>query len=365
MITWSSYGQDAQEVLGRLRAAVRRLGVGQGDEFRVNSTTDGDQQYSSVAMDAVGNFFITWSSHQKGKSGWGIFGRQYLADGRDLGEEMRIDTSSHKDQSHPTVAMDSYGHAVVVWSGHGAADKSGVFMQRFDLTHTDLADGVFHDFGPEAHDHDHDDDAQGQQSPTHFAEPDLDLIRDVASAVGSRGARRNRVPLPDRPGFSWWRARRPHDGHRGSEGRRRLKTGRRASRPVIGILGSGPHESARTDSTPSIDLVTPHGASRVEVSSQGHSPGARAARGPQSPRRDRHGRPDRPHLRGGAERHLGPRPGCRQRGPDAGSRRRGAHRRRARGRRRCGLVPLHPGSPGDRGPLGGGVGRRSLARRAS
>ena len=42
---------------------------------------------------------------------------------------------------------------------------------------------------------------------------------------------------------------------------------------MIGILGSGPHESARTDSAPSIDLVAPHGTSRVEESSQGHSPG--------------------------------------------------------------------------------------------
>jgi hypothetical protein len=169
-------------------------------------------------MDEVGNFFITWSSNQGGNTGWGIHGRQYLADGRSRGEEMRIDTSSHKDQSHSTVAVDSYGHAVVVWSGHGTADKSGVFMQRFDLTHTDLANGFIHSFEPDGHDHD--DDAGNHPSRTHFAEPDLELIRDVASEVGRRGARRNLVPLRDRPGFLWWRAGRRHDGHRGSEGRR-------------------------------------------------------------------------------------------------------------------------------------------------
>ena len=119
-----------------------------GGEFRVNSTTDGDQQYPSVAMDEVGNFFITWSSNQEGNTGWGIYGRQYLADGRCLGEEIRIETSSHKDQSHSTVELDDYGRAVVVWSGQGDADKSGVFMQRFDLTHTDLANGVIHSSNP-------------------------------------------------------------------------------------------------------------------------------------------------------------------------------------------------------------------------
>ncbi|MEJ7638484.1 MAG: hypothetical protein WKF75_11050 [Singulisphaera sp.] len=163
-------------------------------------------------MDKVGNFFITWSSNQGGHTGSGIYGRQYLADGRSRGEEIRIDSSSFKDQAHSTVAVDDYGHAVVVWSGNETADKSGVFMQRFDLTHTDLADGVCDAFEPDGHDHDHD--ARGQQPQTHFAEPDLDLIRDVASAVGSRGARGNHVRLPDRAGFPWWRAGRRLEGHR-------------------------------------------------------------------------------------------------------------------------------------------------------
>ena len=75
-----------QRVWRRLRPAVQRPASAQGGEFRVNTTTAEDQQYSSVAMDADGDFVVTWSSNQKGKAGSGIYRRQYLADGRDLGE---------------------------------------------------------------------------------------------------------------------------------------------------------------------------------------------------------------------------------------------------------------------------------------
>ena len=212
VIIWSSKGQDERKSWGVYAQRFDASGEEQGGEFRVNSTTDGDQKDSSVAMDDAGNFFVSWSSNQRGTTGWGIFGRQYRADGRSQGEEIQIETSSSQDQVHSTVAVDSYGHAVVVWSGNGTADKSGVFMQRFDLTRTDLADGISDFLESEGHDHDHD--AQRQQSKSHFAEPDLDLISDVASAVESRGARGNRVRLLDRPGFPWWGARRRLVGHR-------------------------------------------------------------------------------------------------------------------------------------------------------
>jgi hypothetical protein len=212
VVTWSSQGQDARKSWGVY--ARRYDASGPGEEFRVNDTTDGDQRYSSVAMDEVGNFFITWSSDQRGHAGWGVYGRQYLADGRVRGEEMRIDTTTFKDQMHSTVAVDEYGHAVVVWSGGGVGDRSGVFMQRLDLTHTDIADGVIDDFEPEGVDHDHD--AQEPHTRTHSPEPDLDLISDVASTVAGRDSLAGRNRSQGRRGSPWWRAGRRLGGRRGS-----------------------------------------------------------------------------------------------------------------------------------------------------
>ena len=214
VVTWSSNGQDGRKSWGVYAQRFDASGREQGGEFRVNSTTDG-RPAILLGGDGQGRELLHHLVEQPGRQyGLGHLRAPVPGGRKGPGEEIRIETSSYKDQSHSTVAVDSYGHAVVVWSGHGTADKSGVFMQRFDLTHTDLADGISDCFEPEGHDHDHDHDARGQQSRAHFAEPDLDLISDVASAVGSRGARRNRVRLPDRPGSPWWRARRRLEGHR-------------------------------------------------------------------------------------------------------------------------------------------------------
>ncbi len=213
VITWSSFGQDARKSWGVYAQRFDAAGGEDGGEFRVNSSTEDDQRYSSVAMDKVGNIFITWSSNRRGNTGWGIFGRQFRADGGALGEEMRIETSSLKDQSHSTVVVDDHGHAVVVWSGHGAADKGGVFMQRFELTHTARVDGFTACLGTAGDDHDHDLDAWGQQSRTQFAEPDLDLISDVAAAIASRDSRRNQERSPDRQGSTRWSGGQRIEGH--------------------------------------------------------------------------------------------------------------------------------------------------------
>ena len=40
------------------------LGGSDGNVFQVNTVAEGDQQHSSVAMDADGDFIITWESFQ-------------------------------------------------------------------------------------------------------------------------------------------------------------------------------------------------------------------------------------------------------------------------------------------------------------
>jgi hypothetical protein len=238
VVSWSSYGQDARNSWGvyaqRFDAAGDRL----GGEFRVNSATDNDQRSSSVAMDDAGNFFITWSSRQQHQQGGSLYGRQYRSDGTPLGGEIQIETTS-RGRVHSTVTMDNYGHAVVVWSGNSIGDESGVFMQRLNLTHTDLAEGISDHFEPDGHNHDHDHDAQEQQSGTRFAEAELDLVSDVASSVGGRGARGNHSGFAEHLGFHRNRVRRSFEGHRRSRGE--AVRGPTRSRPVVAatdILGT-------------------------------------------------------------------------------------------------------------------------------
>ena len=85
VITWWSSGQDG----GGWGVYARRFshtGAAQGPEFRVNTTTAGDQKYSSVAMDGSCNFMITWSSYGQDGGGWGVYGQQYGAAGQRIGQ---------------------------------------------------------------------------------------------------------------------------------------------------------------------------------------------------------------------------------------------------------------------------------------
>src|SRR5262245_14982181 len=62
-----------------------------GGEFQVNTYTGSQQATPSVAMDANGNFVITWHSDQDG-SGTGIYAQRYDSDGNPMGGEFRVNT---------------------------------------------------------------------------------------------------------------------------------------------------------------------------------------------------------------------------------------------------------------------------------
>ena len=53
--------------------------------FMVNTTTADVQEYSAVAMDADGDFVITWQSLNQDGSGYGIYAQRYDSAGNPLG----------------------------------------------------------------------------------------------------------------------------------------------------------------------------------------------------------------------------------------------------------------------------------------
>jgi large repetitive protein len=112
---WASENQDggASGIFGQ-RYSIG--GIPLGPEFRVNTYTTDEQAYPSIASDTSGNFVVVWSS--RGQDGWddGIFGQRYDASGSPLGAEFRVNTSTYFDQRRPSVATDSSGNFVVVWS---------------------------------------------------------------------------------------------------------------------------------------------------------------------------------------------------------------------------------------------------------
>jgi large repetitive protein len=136
-----SFGQDgpSDDVMGQRYAGS---GTPLGPEFRVNSYTTGDQFSPEVASDTAGNFVVVWGDSGQDGSGSGVFGQRYAASGTPLGQEFRVNTFATNDQKEPSVAVDSVGNFVVTWTSHRQDDPFafawGVFGQRYAASGTPL-----------------------------------------------------------------------------------------------------------------------------------------------------------------------------------------------------------------------------------
>ena len=76
-VSWDSDAQDgsAQGVYAQQYDAA---GVPMGGEFRVNTATANAQAGSGIAMDALGDFTIEWSSNLQDGSGYGVYAQRYV-----------------------------------------------------------------------------------------------------------------------------------------------------------------------------------------------------------------------------------------------------------------------------------------------
>jgi hypothetical protein len=131
VVVWTSYGQDGSSA-GVFGQRFSSSGSPQGPEFRVNSYTTGYQRYPSVAADSGGNFVVVWSSNGQDGDGAGVFGQRFAASGSPLGPEFRVNTSTNSGQRSFSVTADAAGNFVAVWSDRSLDGSGpGLFGQRF------------------------------------------------------------------------------------------------------------------------------------------------------------------------------------------------------------------------------------------
>ena len=109
-----------------------------GGETRVNTNTSDTQSINpnvaqAVATDAAGNFVVVWSSNLQDGSSYGIYAQRFAADGTAQGSDFLVNTTTADDQITPVVAMDAAGNFVVSWSSN-LQDGSGhgLYAQRFN-----------------------------------------------------------------------------------------------------------------------------------------------------------------------------------------------------------------------------------------
>ncbi|MDZ8136922.1 MAG: cadherin-like domain-containing protein [Nostoc sp. DedQUE04] len=118
VISWQSNNQDSSG-FGIYAQRYSSDGKTQGNEFRVNSETTSDQVNPRIAMDADGDFIISWQSDNQDKSGFGIYAQRYNRYGVPQGGEFQVNTYTPNDQSTPTVAMNGKGDFVISWTSYG------------------------------------------------------------------------------------------------------------------------------------------------------------------------------------------------------------------------------------------------------
>ena len=71
----------------------------------VNTFTTSNQNNPAVAIDADGDFVVTWQSSDQDGDGNGIYAQRYNASGVAQGSEFRVNTVTASYQSNSAVAM--------------------------------------------------------------------------------------------------------------------------------------------------------------------------------------------------------------------------------------------------------------------
>ncbi|MCA9094949.1 MAG: cadherin-like domain-containing protein, partial [Planctomycetaceae bacterium] len=117
VVTWSR----RFALTGNLHVVARRYssdGTPLGDEIPVDSSGQGYHLWSQVAMRDDGSFVISWEgSEAPGSNSDDVFARRFDPEGNPIGSEFRVNTTTSGEQFNSDIAMDDRGNFVIVWDG--------------------------------------------------------------------------------------------------------------------------------------------------------------------------------------------------------------------------------------------------------
>ena len=141
VVVWTSLGQDDPNDPNGAGVYLRlydRSGAPRTGEVRVNNLTSGDQRNAAVAMDADGDFIVTWEA-QNADGNWDVYAQRFDAAGNRIANdrldridvdpyrniagsehiEVLVNTTANGEQFNPSVAVDNFGNYVIVWGSAG------------------------------------------------------------------------------------------------------------------------------------------------------------------------------------------------------------------------------------------------------
>ena len=114
---WDVYAQRYTTLLGSLQSS---------GPFLVNTFTPEKQEFPSVAMTSAGNFTTSWASHNQDGNGWGVYGLDFNSSAQPLeGSEYQVNTTTQGDQEFSSVAVDNNGDKVFAWFNQKTRARPG------------------------------------------------------------------------------------------------------------------------------------------------------------------------------------------------------------------------------------------------
>jgi hypothetical protein len=130
VVVWYSYRQD-DDSGGIFGQRFDPNGIPIDDEFQINTETSGNQAEPSVAMNTAGDFIVAWQS--PGIDEEDIFIQRFDPNGQKVGDEFLVNTYTQGQQLCPKVVMNSDGAFAVVWEGDKPESKITIIScQLFD-----------------------------------------------------------------------------------------------------------------------------------------------------------------------------------------------------------------------------------------
>ena len=128
LVTWTSNSTDVYAQ--RYAADGSAVGV----ETRINTTTADNQFQSSIAGLADGGYVVTWTSNNQDGYSYGVYAQRYAADGSLVGAETRVNTTTQGAESDSDVAVLVDGGYVVTWTSYtqdGNLAERALYAQRY------------------------------------------------------------------------------------------------------------------------------------------------------------------------------------------------------------------------------------------
>jgi hypothetical protein len=138
VVTWAANGQDGSGY-GIYAQRYTKRSAKSGGEFRINTTTAGDQRAPSVAASSDGGFVVVWASNAQQQFGYDIYGQRFIKRTVKAGGEFPVNTTRTADQTQPAIAVTGSGGFVVTWTSDSQDGSGlGVYAQHFNASATKL-----------------------------------------------------------------------------------------------------------------------------------------------------------------------------------------------------------------------------------